>query len=85
MPDGDNWAENVSNHKVVVTGDTKEEVVRQVKAKARKEEPAQVVVHRADVGYFSMRVPTDRILWSIKIDRDEVNYRILWLRSILYS
>lgn len=50
FPNGENgWkAENIGNKKVVVENDTKEEVVREIKERARKEEPSQVVVHKKD-------------------------------------
>jgi stage III sporulation protein SpoIIIAA len=50
VPNGEHgWkAENIGNKKVVVENDTKEEVVREIKERARKEEPSQVVVHKKD-------------------------------------
>ena len=50
LPNSENgWkAENVGNQKVVVEGETKEEVVQKIKERARQEEPSQVVVHKSD-------------------------------------
>lgn len=50
LPDGEKgWkAENVENKKVILESDTKEELVKKIKEKARNEEPSQVVVHKKD-------------------------------------
>ncbi len=50
LPNGDKgWkAENVGNKKVILESDTKEELVKKIKEKARNEEPSQVVVHKKD-------------------------------------
>ena len=50
LPNGDKgWkAENVGSKKVVLEEDTKEEIVKKIKARARKEEPSQVIVHKKD-------------------------------------
>ncbi len=50
LPNGDKgWkAENVENKKVILEEKTKEEIVKKIKAKARDEEPSQVVVHKRD-------------------------------------
>lgn len=50
LPNGENgWkAVNVGNKKTIVQGDTKAEVVKEIKDKARQEEPSQVLVHKAD-------------------------------------
>lgn len=50
LPTGEKgWkAENVETKKVILENDVKDEVVRQIKEKARKEEPSQVVVHKKD-------------------------------------
>lgn len=50
LPNGERgWkAENVGNNQIIIEDSTKEEVVRKVKEKARKDEPSQVVVHKQD-------------------------------------
>lgn len=50
LPNGDKgWkAENVGSKKVIMEEATKEEIVKKIKEKAKKEEPSQVVVHKKD-------------------------------------
>lgn len=50
LPNGDKgWkVENVGNKKVLMEEATKEEIVKKIKEKAKKEEPSQVVVHKKD-------------------------------------
>jgi len=50
LPNGEKgWkAEDTGSKKVVLENDTKAELVKKIKEKARKEEPSQVVVHKKD-------------------------------------
>lgn len=48
LPNGEKgWkVEDTGSKKVVLENDTKAELVKKIKEKARKEEPSQVVVHK---------------------------------------
>ena len=50
LPSGEKgWkAEDTETKKVVLENNTKAELVKKIKEKARKEEPSQVVVHKKD-------------------------------------